>query len=122
MAERYTITGPAEISSTMQHAGRELEDMTPAHRSAAGIFAALARARAPRVTGALANATLPVATKEGAGIVNVLPYFGPIHYGWAERNIVAQPYVDEAVVDSEDRWLAVYEHAVKAAADSVRGA
>jgi hypothetical protein len=122
VAERYTITGADEVARTMRKAGRSLGDMTHAHRDAADIFASLARATAPRVSGALANATQAAATKDGAGIQNALPYFGPIHYGWPQRNIAAQPYVDEAVADSESQWLAVYQKAAQDAADSVKGA
>ena len=119
---RVTITGVEQVSSTLRKAGVSLADMTKANQDAANIVAMLARSTAPRVTGALANATLAYASKEGAGIRNVLPYFGPIHYGWPSRNIVAQPYVDEAVAATESQWLAVYEHAAQSACDQVKGA
>ena len=118
----WTITGDVEVASTLRKAGRSLEDMTSAHASAAGIIAPAAQARAPRLTGALASATRPASSKEGAGIENALPYFGPIHYGWAERNIAAQPFVDEAVADTEREWFDVYVHAVEHACDEVKGA
>ena len=122
MANRITITGADTVARTMRKAGRDIGDLTAANQAAAEIVAGLARIRAPRVTGAPASATLAAATKEGAGVRNDLPYFGPIHYGWPARNIAAQPYVDEAVAESEDRWLAVYQKAAQAAADSVEGA
>jgi predicted small secreted protein len=117
-----TVTGATEVASTMRGAGRDLENMGKAHAEAADIIAKASQAAAPRLTGALAAATEAYSSDEGAGVSNPLPYFGPIHYGWAEHNISAQPYVDEAVADSEREWLAVYEHAVQEAADSVRGA
>ena len=122
MPNRITITGTEQVARTMRKAGRDLADLTAANQAAAEIVAGLARIHAPRVTGALASATLAAATKEGAGVQNDLPYFGPIHYGWPQRNIAAQPYVDEAVVASEAQWLAVYQKAAQAAADSVKGA
>jgi hypothetical protein len=122
MADRVTITGATTVASTMRQAGRALGDMTQANQSAADIFTALARVRAPHLTGALANATQAAASKDAAGIANDLPYYGPIHYGWPEHNIEAQPYVDEAVAESQDQWLAVYEQAVEDACDMVRGA
>ena len=118
----WTITGDREVATTLEQAGRSLADMAPAHREAAAIIAGAAQGTAPRLTGALASATRPASSKEGAGITNALPYFGPIHYGWAEHNITAQPFVDEAVTDSEREWLAVYEKAVEQACDEVRGA
>ena len=122
MADKVTITGADTVASTMHQAGRALGDMTHANQSAADIFAELARMRAPRLTGALANATQAAASKDAAGITNDLPYFGPIHYGWPQHNIEAQPYVDEAVADTQDQWMAVYEHAAQDACDMVRGA
>ena len=106
----------------MRKAGHDLGDLRTVNMEAAQIFTRLARARAPRVTGALANATQAAATKDAAGITNALPYFGPIHYGWPARNIEAQPFVDEAVAESEAQWLAVYEKAADHAAESVKGA
>ena len=120
--ERYTIVGATEVASTLRKAGASLKDLTKANQDAANIVAALSRARAPRLTGALANATQAYASKEGAGIRNELPYFGPIHYGWPSRNIAAQPYVDEAVAESESQWLAVYQHAAESACEMVKGA
>ena len=78
--------------------------------------------RSPGSRGRWPQRPAPYADDEGAGISNPLPYFGPIHYGWAEHNITAQPFVDEAVADTEREWLAVYEHAVQEAADSGQGA
>ena len=123
MAQAVTVivTGADEVASSMHRAGRALGDMSRAHREAADIFAAQARAIAPGLTGALAAATEAASSKEGAGVHNALPYFGPIHYGWPAHNIVAQPYVDEAVADTEGQWLGVYVGAVQEACDLVRG-
>ena len=117
-----TITGEDTVARTMRQASRSLGDMTRAHGDAAAIIADAAAANAPRLTGALAAATTPVGSREGAGISNDLPYFGPIHYGWAQHNITAQPFVDEAVDATADEWLGVYEHAVQDACDEVKGA
>jgi hypothetical protein len=117
-----TITGEDTVARTMRQASRSLADMTTAHKAAAGIIADAAQGTAPRLTGALAAATRPEGGREGAGISNDLPYFGPIHYGWAQHNIEPQPFVDEAVTESQDEWFAVYEHAVQDACDEVKGA
>lgn len=117
-----TVTGTAELASTLRRAARDLGDMTQANMAAAKVFVAVAQARAPRLTGALAAATQPAAEKDAAGFVNALPYFGPIHYGWPARNIEAQPYVDEAVEETEDQWLEVYNRAVAEIIGQLRGA
>jgi hypothetical protein len=117
-----TVTGADTVARTMHGAAHDLRDMSAAHADAADVIATAAQGLAPRLTGALAAETAPASSKEGAGISNALPYFGPIHYGWAEHNITAQPFVDEAVADTEREWLAIYQHAAQEAADSVRGA
>ena len=122
MAERFTIRGADTVARTLQQAGRSLDDLSRANQDAANIIAPAARARAPRVSGALAGATQPAWTNTRAGIQNVLPYFGPIHYGWPERNIAAQPFADEATVATERQWMAVYQQAVQHACDEVKGA
>jgi hypothetical protein len=120
--DRVTITGADTVASTMRKAARDVGDLTSAHRAAAGIFTAVARADAPRLTGALAAATRPEGTKDGAGVSNPLPYFGPIHYGWGKHNIAAQPFVDDAVDATQSQWIPVYERAIQAACNEVRGA
>ena len=122
MAERYTVRGVDTVARTLRKAGDSLADMTKANQAAAGIIAPASRDRAPRVTGALAGATQPAWTETRAGVTNDLPYFGPIHYGWPQRNIEAQPFVDEATVATEAQWLAVYQHAAQQACDEVKGA
>ena len=122
MAERYTVRGADTVATTLRQAGRTLADMSKANEAAAGIIAPASRDRAPRVSGALAGATQPAWTQTKAGVTNALPYFGPIHYGWPQRNIEAQPFVDEATVATEAQWLAVYQHAAEKACEMVKGA
>ena len=121
-AVTVTITGADEVADTMRKAAQDLGDMSKAHKAAAAIFVPLARARAPRLTGALAAATLPASSKDGAGFTNARPFFGPIHYGWPHHDIRAQPFVDEAVADSESQWMAVYVDAVSDICNEVKGA
>jgi hypothetical protein len=122
MATSFTMIGADRVASTLHLAARAVADLTDAHRAAAAIFTPVARAQAPKLTGALAGATRPEATKYGAGVSNPLPYFGPIHYGWGKRNIAAQPFVDDAVVATQGQWVPVYEHAIAQACALVKGA
>jgi hypothetical protein len=122
MPTQIHVIGTEQIAATMRKAGRDVGDLTNAHRAAAAIFTPAARALAPRLTGALAGATRPEATKDGAGVSNALPYFGPIHYGWPRRNIAAHRFVDEAVTATWSQWFPIYERAIQSACDEVRGA
>lgn len=42
----------------------------------------------------------------------MVPYAGPIHFGWPARNIEAQPFLWEAADDESDRVVSVYEDEV----------
>jgi hypothetical protein len=117
-----TVTGADRVASTMKAAGRDIGDLTDANKAAGDIIAAGARVIAPRLTGALARATQGAGERDAAGITNMEPYFGPIHYGWPAHNIAAQPFVDTALVQTQDQWLAVYTKAAEHAADQVKGA
>lgn len=123
MAEpAVTVEGADRVASTMHKAARMLGDLTEQNKQAASIFTLVARQRAPRLTGALAAATMPAWDKDNAGFTNPLPYFGPIHYGWPAHDIEPNPYVDQAVDETERDWLAVYEKATADAAGQVKGA
>ena len=99
----------------MKDAAHDLDDLSDANKRAAQIFVEASRAPAPKRTGRLAGATRPAWTKDTAGFTNPEPYFGPIHYGWPAHHIRGQPFVDEALSNSEDQWLAVYQDAVNRA-------
>jgi hypothetical protein len=116
-----TVTGEDTVARTLRSAGHKLGDLEKANQMVANLFVSRARDNAPRLTGALAAATVPEYSRDEAGFSNVLPYFGPIHYGWPAHNIEAQPYVDEAVDETESDWLAIYEDAAAAACDLVHG-
>lgn len=119
---RVTVEGADRAAETLAKAGRMLGDLSEQNRKAAEIFVAVARSRAPRLTGALAAATMPASDKENAGFTNPLPYFGPIHYGWPDHNIAANPFVDQAVDETERDWFEVYDQATADAVGQVKGA
>lgn len=118
----FTVVGYDTVARTLHVAADDLGDLSKAHAQVAEIIARASQSRAPRLTGALASATAPYSSRWAAGISNPLPYFWPIHSGWPAHNIEAQPFVDEAVDDTEREWLAVYEHAVEQACEEVKGA
>jgi hypothetical protein len=116
-----TLTGDETVARTLRSAGHALANLERSNSDVATLFVTLARVRAPRITGALASATEPEASRDTAGFSNVLPYFGPIHNGWPAHNIEPQPYVTEAVDDTADQWMAIYEGAAADACDLVHG-
>lgn len=91
---------------------------------AARIVAEVGAAKAPKVTGRLAASvrgsgakTQAVARAGGAAV----PYAGPIHWGWPARNIEPQPFLADALEETESVWSPVYERAVDRAIAKIRG-
>jgi hypothetical protein len=46
-----------------------------------------------------------------AGSASV-PYAGPIHWGWPDRHIPAQPWIAAAAQDTQSQWLSEYQDAL----------
>lgn len=108
----------------MRRAGVEMGDLKDANARVAAAMAARASARAPRRTGRLAgtvrgNRALRKAVVS-VGFASV-PYAGPIHWGWPRRGIEPNPFVWDAMNESEPVWLPMYAADVQQLLDRVRG-
>lgn len=119
------VEGARQLRATMRKAGADLDDLKAAHAAVAAFVATRAAAAAPRLTGALGgnvrgNKAAARATVKAGGAR--VPYAGPIHWGWAARNIPAQPFIAATAQDTEPTWVALYEQGVATAIDQVRGA
>ena len=78
------------------------EQLKRTHADGAEIVARRAAQLAPRKSGALAGDIRGSGAKRSARVRAgraALPYAGPIHYGWPERNIEEQPFIADAVSD-----------------------
>ena len=95
--------------------GADLRDLTAVHREAADKVQGEARARVPRLTGALSKTIKSRATKTSARVEagsRLVPYAGPIHFGWPRRNIEPQPFLYDALESRRDQVVDVYEKRV----------
>lgn len=120
----HQVEGGRELRRTLKQFGDDLQSMREAHREAAQIAAAASSALAPVKTGRLRD-TIRAAGTTTAAIIRAgfarVPYAGPIHWGWASRNIPADPFLSQGAQDSEGRWLRVYEEYVDTAMQKVKG-
>jgi HK97 gp10 family phage protein len=73
------------------------------------LVAASARARAPKLTGALVNGIWPVSE----GVASVVDYSGFVEYG--TRFMEAQPFLGEALEDTQDTVADLVGNAAKTA-------
>jgi len=109
------VTGAKELRSALKRMGADLSDLRAINLSAAKVVAADAKARAPRRSGALANSIRPLATRTTGSVAagrTMVPYAGPIHFGWPARNIEPQPFLYEALDNRSGEVVQKYEDEV----------
>jgi hypothetical protein len=109
---RPTVQGADELSRALRRMSDRLDDMEGTHASAGEKIATVARAIVPRVSGALAESIEVETTADGSAVVagsDLVPYAGVINYGWPDRNIDAQPYLDDAQAAAGDDAVQVYD-------------
>jgi hypothetical protein len=118
------VEGARELRRTLKRAGVHLEDLKDANAAAGNIVAGAGRTSAPRRSGSLAG-TIRASRAAASATVRAggarVRYAGPIHWGWPNRNITAQPWLSEAAVKTEPQWTAAYEAGVAKVLDTIRG-
>lgn len=116
------IKGLTRLRSTIKKAGADMADMKDANQQAERLVQLRATQIAPRRTGRLAGSLKTPRAVSRARVQSNLVYAGVIHWGWARRNIPAQPFLTEAATQTQDQWLDQYQRAVQKLANSVQGA
>lgn len=119
MLRRVELVGGRELSRSLANVARDLDDLSGANRDAGDLLASVARVRAPRRSGTLAASTTPHVFAGGVSVFSPVRYFWPVHSGTSRTP--AQPYVAEAIRDSEDRILRIYDDEVEQVLARVRG-
>ena len=119
------VEGLRTLRRTLKAAGVSLQDLKDAHAQVAQLVVRAASPHAPRRTGALASSTRGSGTQGGA-IVRAgrasVPYANPIHWGWPDRHIKAQPFLWDAIQDSKDQWTGLYLRSLEKIIDTIEGA
>lgn len=104
---RVEVTGLRAALRDMERMGVEAEELRELMTSIAELVADAANP--PRKSGSLAGTIRPGRVKTRAviraGRASV-PYAGPIHYGWAARNITPQPFLTDALASRQAAILA----------------
>jgi len=113
-APAVRVEGLAKVLRTIKSIEPDLvAELKAANREIADSVTTTARTLAPKVSGRLASSVRPGATAR-TGIVRAgsrsVPWAGPIHFGWARRNIEPDPFLydalDERRQEVEDKYLA----------------
>jgi hypothetical protein len=116
------VEGAKELRRAINKAkDQDLKDrLKKANRDAAEIVATQARVEVPKRSGDLA-ASIRAGGGVTAGVVRAgkkaVPYAGPIHFGWAARNIAPQPFLyraaDKRVGEVAETYLAQVKSIVR---------
>lgn len=124
-APTYQVEGARELRRSLRQAGDDLGDLKDAHREAAEIAANASAALAPERSGRLKH-TIRAAGTKTAGILRAgkksVPYAGPIHWGWPNRNIPADPFMATGAKNSEGEWVRVFEDHLEEITTKIQGA
>jgi hypothetical protein len=118
------VAGARQLRAQLKAAGQDLGDLKAAHKAVGDIVAPVARSGAPVVSGRLGG-SIRVAGTTTATIIRagtkVVPYAGPIHYGWPARAIPARPFITDAAKRTEPQWAGAFTAAVNAILSKITG-
>lgn len=117
------IDGGPQLRATIRRAEGDLQNLKATHKDVADYV--VDHAEPPEgETGALAGSGRGAGTATAAimrwGGARVR-YAGPIHFGWAARNIAPQPFGTEAAQDTEPTWMDMYADGVQTILNRIKG-
>lgn len=119
MAEaNISIQGVKEVTDSLNKMARDLESNIELNKELSTTLSQKASALAPRLTGALASSVVGNPSAEKAQIMAgsaAVPYAGVIEYGWPQKNIEAQPYLNPAVNDNMGYIIEKYNDSIQKA-------
>lgn len=105
------VEGGPEFRRAMRRLGADVGELKAVHRELAEDVASSAESLVPVLSGRLRDRIRPRATSRAATVTaggRGVPYAGPIHFGWRERNIEPQPFLYDALDDRRDEVRAAY--------------
>lgn len=118
-----TVEGDERLAATARHAADELRDMDTANRAVGEIVRARAASDAPRVSGRLAGSVVVASVSSTEVVIAATEvYAPPINYGWSARNIVAQPFMTNALNETQSAAIDIYGRRVNDAVSHIKGA
>jgi len=118
MAEAITVEGIKEVTDSLKKLNKDLESNIELNKELSTTLSQKASAMAPILTGALASSVKGNPSAEKAQILAgsaAVPYAGVQEYGWPDRNIKAQPYLNPAVRDNMGYIIEKYNDSIQKA-------
>ena len=119
-AARVEVHGDKELRRALKEFDGNIGDLRDVHRAAGEIVEREAERLVPHLTGALGDSirlSIRLAGKKSSGTSvlagnRLVPYAGPIHFGWRARNIEPQPFLYDALDSRRDAVLDRYQEGV----------
>jgi hypothetical protein len=106
------VHGAKEFRAAMRRFDADVNDLKAVNREAAQVVDVRALELVPRRSNTLSHSIRIAARPSGASILagsRLVPYAGPIHFGWRAHNIEPQPFLFDAIDDRRDEVVRVYE-------------
>ena len=116
--ETISIQGVKEVTDSLNKLARDLQSNIELNKELSTTLSQKASAMAPKLTGALASSVIGNPSAEKAQILAgsaAVPYAGVQEYGWPERNIRPQPYLNPAVKDNMGYIIEKYNDSIQSA-------
>ena len=116
-----SVTGGAKLRKQLKAAGDDLSDLRAIHKRMADDVAGTAKTKVPVRSGRLKasirgfGGTAKASVKAGNNRKSLsgVQYSGPIHFGWARRNITPQPFLYEALDDRRQDVINSYNAEIR---------
>ena len=120
--DAITVEGDETLAATTRHAADELADMAGENRAAGEVVRARAASNAPKVSGTLAGSITVQASAVGVVVAATAIYAARINYGWPAGGLAAQPFMTDALADTERAIIDTHGRRVNTVVGGIRGA
>lgn len=122
MANRVIVTGDKMLAATLHNAARQLVNMTSTHAQAGEVVRARAASNAPKRSGRLAGSVRASASSDEVEVSSSVVYARRVNYGMPSVGQAAQPFMTNALRDTEREVVGRYAKATGQAVAQVKGA
>ncbi len=106
------VVGARELRRALRTLPKEYRrELAAIHKKAVKPVVDTAKVIAPRRSGRLAGSIRALGSQTQGQVAvgkKSVPYAGVIHYGWAERNIAAQPFLEDALDRRQNAVLVIW--------------
>ena len=115
MADGLRVTGLTQVVRALKDIGLDVDDLKDAFSAIAKEAAERASSHASKRSGRLAGDIRGNRAQSKATVTagrSSVPYAGAINYGWPARNIAANPFMQKADEEMQDRSIDLLEDGI----------